>query len=313
MPLVGNVKCVCMEKFMNSKRIFVLCVSLLFCFSAYSENLKSGEYFITQSWSQETNYKHPYQVVVPEKKSSKPYPVFIFLHGNGGQAKGVMRRFMRPNGLIKSKYIMVFPQGYQKSWNIVAERSKNDELQYIESIIKHLQKFDNVAKDNFSIMGSSNGAAMANQIAIETKLTCIKNYITGVSQLNGCQHDGKAFKSKGKDNNYTKVAKPLKGIRLMNISGGNDALIPYKGGPSKIRGKGGKLTFVDAEESIYIWAKHNGYTGKKLTKPTSVEGNIESYAYNGGDFIHYKIVGGGHGVTGAIKEETLLKFLEGGK
>ena len=156
----------------------IVCVLVLSFFVSIIQaaDIKSGEYFITQSWSQESNYKHPYQVVVPEKKGKK-YPVFIYLHGNGGQAKGVMRRFTRPNGLIAKKYIMVFPQGYQKSWNIVSERSKANDLEYIESIIKNLQKFNNVDKDNFSIMGSSNGAAMANQIAIETKFTCIKNYI----------------------------------------------------------------------------------------------------------------------------------------
>ena len=297
-------------------KVNFVCVLLLGFISLICEagDIKSGEYFITQSWSQEKNYKHPYQVVVPQKKSSKAYPVFIYLHGNGGQAKGAMRRFTRPNGLMKDKYIMVFPQGYQKSWNIVSERSKANELQYIESIIKELQKYDNVDKNDFSIMGSSNGAAMVNQIAIETKLSCIKNYITGVSPLNTYQFDGKNFKIKGEDNNYQKVASPLKGIRLLNISGTEDKLVPYEGGFSKgIPAKDGKLAFVAAEESIFLWAKYNGYKGKKLSKPTSVKGDIESYVYNNGDFVHCKIVGGGHGVTGALKEDELLKFLDGGK
>ncbi|MCM8534073.1 MAG: hypothetical protein NE330_23120 [Lentisphaeraceae bacterium] len=295
--------------------LFLMLVSGLFMVvSSQAKELKSGEYAITQTWVQETNYKHPYFVVVPEKKSSKPYPVFIYLHGNGGTAKSAMRRFTKPKGLINKKYIMVFPQGYKKSWNIISERSQANELDYIESIIRELQKHENVDKENFSIMGHSNGAAMANQMAIETKMTSIKNYITGVSPLNTFQHDGKNFKIKGDDNSYEKIAQPLKGIRLMNISGEFDKLVPYSGGPSKaIPARDGKLPFVHAEDSIYYWAKLNGYKGEKLTKPSSVEGNVEAYIYNSGDFIHYKIVSGSHGATHIIKEEKLLEFLEGGK
>ena len=301
---------------MNIKTKF-LSLIILFITASHSSatELKSGEYFITQSWSQESNYKHSYYLEVPTKKSDKPYPVLIILHGMGGKAKGRMFEwFNRPGGLIKEKYIIVSPQGYRSSWNIVSEPSKANDLGYIEAIINELSKFSNVEKENFSIMGISNGAALVNQIAIETKLTSIKNYISAVSPLNGFQHDGKNFKIKGDDNNYTKIATPLKGVRLMNISGTNDGLIPYDGGTSKfIPAKDGKLSFVPAEESIYLWAKHMGYVGKKLTKPTSVNGKIEEFSYLDGDIIHYKVVDGRHGAWSAIKEDVLLKFLVGSK
>ena len=112
------------------------------------------------------------------------------------------------------------------------------------------------------LMGSSNGAALVNQFAIETKLDNFSHYITIVSQLNAWQHDGTAFKAKGLDNNYTESVVPLKGKCLMNVSGANDQLVPYAGGPSKgIRAKDGKLAFVDAERSIFLWAQHYGHKG----------------------------------------------------
>ena len=49
--------------------------------------LTSGEYFVTQSWSQEQDFKRPYYVQVPEGVEGK-LPVFVFLHGNGGNGKG---------------------------------------------------------------------------------------------------------------------------------------------------------------------------------------------------------------------------------
>ena len=160
-------------------------------------------------------------------------------------------------------------------------------------------------------MGISNGAALVNQIAIETKLPNIKNYISAVSPLNGFQHDGKNFKSRGEENNYEVIAKPLSGVRLLNISGTDDPLVPYGGGPSRaIPAKGGKLPFVDAEESIFLWAKKMGYEGKKLGEASKVDGKIEVFSYLDGDVVHFKVNAHGHNATQALREELLLKFLK---
>ncbi len=133
-------------------------------------------------------------------------------------------------------------------------------------------------------MGNSNGSALVNQLAIECRLPNIRSYVTGVSLLNVFQHDGRNFKAKGDDNNYQAVATPLIGKRLMNISGTDDQLIPYRGGPSPaIPAKGGKLGFVDAKESIFLWAKAEGYKGEKLTRPTKVIGKLEIFSYLDGD------------------------------
>ena len=272
---------------------------------------RSGEFSITQSWSQEENFGRPYIVQVPDHEPGERLPVFIFLHGNGGNARGASG-FARRNRQIASRYIMVFPDGYRESWNIVSERSKADDTKFIEAIIKSLAEQPNVQPGNFSIMGVSNGAALVNQIAIESQLPNIRNLISSVSPLNGFQHDGKNFKVRGDDNNYRKVAKPKTGRRLMNISGTEDRLVPYGGGRSRgIPAKGGKLSFVDAEESTFLWAKHYGYDGKKLQKPTRTEGRLEVFSYSGGDVVHYKVNDEGHGATGAVSERMLLAFLDG--
>ena len=290
-------------------KYFISIILLTFALSA--KDLQDGEYFIQQSWSQEKNYQRSYLVRVPVESSKKKKPVFIFLDGNGGKAAAAMKNFMRSERQLKDHFIMVFPQGYKASWNIVSERAKSNDLAFVESIIKDLQKYDNVDATQFSIMGNSNGAALVNQIAIETQMTCIKNYISAVSPLNGYQYDGKNFKKRGHDNNYREVAKPLKGIRLLNISGTQDGLVPYEGGDSKrIPAKDGKLPFVAAEESIFIWAKAMGYTGDKLEKGERLNKKVEKFSYLNGDLIHYK-VDGGHGAGGSIGDALLLEFLLG--
>lgn len=283
-----------------------------------AEYLTSGKYSITQSWSQETNYQRPYYVQVPaanesEKADKIRLPVFIFLHGNGGNAKEAMRGFMRNHRQIASHYIMVFAQGYRESWNIVSERSKANDLSFIEAIILKLAGCSNVESSNFTIMGASNGSALVNQIAIESKLPNIRNYITGVSPLNVWQYDGTRFKARGDDNNYRVAASPMTGKRLLNISGTDDGLVPYRGGFSRaIPAKSGKLGFVAAEESTFLWARQMGFRGKKLTEPTGTSGNVEIFSYLNGDIVHFKVNHEGHGATHEIPEQLLLQFLDGG-
>jgi poly(3-hydroxybutyrate) depolymerase len=292
----------------------LLCVSLvlLSCSVARAaDKLSTGEYFIKQSWSQEQDLPRPYHVNVPANRDNRKLPVLIFLHGNGGNARGAIQGFLRQRPRIAADYVTVFPDGYRESWNISAERSKADDRKFIEAIVEKLAACDNVQPDQFTIMGISNGAALANQLAIESRLPNIRNYVTAVSPLNMLQHDGRNFKARGDDNNYQATATPRSGVRLMNISGTEDNLIPYHGGPSPvIPAKNGKLGFVAAEESIFLWAKAMGYQDEKLKKPSSTVGKIEIFSYLDSAIIHYKVPGEGHGAAGAIDEATLLRFFE---
>lgn len=279
-----------------------------------ADTLRSGEYFITQTWTQEQNYRRPYFVHVPETSvdGSTEFPVFIFLHGNGGNAKKAMPGWLRNRRKLSARYIMVFAQGYRDSWNIVSERSKADDVGFIESIVKELARHTNVVANDFTIMGNSNGAALVNQMAIESGLPHVRNYISGVSPLNVWQHDGKHFKVKGKDNNYRQTATPAIGKRLLNISGTEDRLVPYAGGPSPvIPAKDGKLAFVHAEQSTFLWAKAMGYLGERINEPTSTRGNVDFFRYLDGNVVHCRVNNAGHGATHEISEETLLTFLQG--
>ena len=288
-----------------------LCVVSGVPLAAAGNELTSGEYFVTQSWSQEKDFQRPYYVNVPPRVGKQRLPVLIFLHGNGGNGKGAMNGFLRRHRTLANRYITVFPDGYLKSWNIVSERSKADDRGFIEAVIQDMLAFDNVRADNFSIMGSSNGSALVNQLLIESQLPNVRNYVAVVSPLNVFQHDGQNFRTKGENNQYEKPATPRIGKRIMSVSGTEDRLVPYRGGPSRvIPAKGGKLGFVEAEESIFLWAKAMGYRGGKLARPSRTSGKLEVYSYLNGDVIHYKVVGEGHGAGRAIDEKTLLRFLE---
>ncbi|OUT62403.1 MAG: hypothetical protein CBB71_02335 [Rhodopirellula sp. TMED11] len=273
-------------------------------------DLESGKHLIKQSWSQESNYPRPYFVHLPQLAKSKPLPVLVFLHGNGGNAEGAMRGFVNKHPKIAQQYLLVFPEGYQKSWNIVSERSRADDISFVEAVVRAVVSHDNASNEKVSLLGVSNGAALVNAFMIESDLSVVHNCITAVSPLNAYQFDGKHFRARGKDNAYRQQVKPQLGRRLLNISGTQDHLVPYLGGPSPvIPAKDGKLTFVDAEESTYQWAKAMGYQGRKLNSATSQDASVEVFSYLNGDVVHFKVNGEGHGAFRAIDQEKLLQFL----
>ena len=272
--------------------------------------LVSGEYYVRQTWSQEKDYDRHYLVNVPANPEKRRLPVVIFLHGNGSSARSSADVFRRFPGVMKS-YVTVVADGYLKGWNTTGEKSKADDLGFIEAIIRRLAAFDNIQKDGFTVMGVSNGSALVNQLAIESRLPNIRSYVAIVSPLNTLQHDGSHFKAKGPDNNYRALAIPRTGVRILNLSGTEDRLIPYEGGVSPIPVNNGKLSFVPAETSVYLWAKAMGYAGTQLQAPTRIEGQLEVFSYLNGDVVHYKANRRGHDAFDALDEPLLLGFLKG--
>ena len=294
----------------KSSRLFYFIALLLGShLVGFALELDSGSYTINQDWSQEQDYERSYFVHVPD--SEEPLPLFISLHGRGGNAERSMRGFIKRYKELSKRYNMVFAQGYLKSWNIVSEPSKAPDREFIEAIVTELAEYSNVKASGSVLMGSSNGAALVNQFAIETKLDHFSHYITVVSQLNAWQHDGTAFKAKGLDNNYTESVVPLRGKCLLNVSGVGDRLVPYLGGPSRaIPAKDGKLAFVDAERSAFLWAQHYGYTGEQLSQPSESSDVMETFSYLDGTVTHYKMKTRGHNAGGGLTEAMLLKFLD---
>lgn len=275
-----------------------------------NQSLTTGEYAIVQTWSQQTDYPRPYFVKVPPTTTQQRLPVFIYLHGNGGDARQTSKGVPWKLREVSRQFVMVFPQGYERSWNIVSERSRADDGAFIEAIIQTLQQYDNVAGDDVTIMGSSNGAALVNQLAIESRLPQIKNLISCVSPLNVWQHDGTGFRLRGATNDYQEPAQPLTGRRLLNVSGTEDRLVPYSGGASAaIRAKNGKLKFLPAERSTFLWARHYGYRGEQLTTPSQADGPLQYFRYLNGQVVHLKVNGEGHGATRIVDDRILLKFL----
>ena len=257
-------------------------------------NLANTTLSITQTWAQEpSGFARTAVVQVPA--GAGPHPVVILLHGNGGTG-GPMIGALDPH---VSTAIRVAPSGYLTSWNVDGEASQAPDVAFIRDLIALLKTYDNVDAGKISIFGISNGSGMTNRLLIELDGAAFQNAGCQVSQmLAKMYHDSAFWFNATGSNAYDQTTAPAKRRRIISLNGTSDPLIPYNGGTSAIG------TFISAQESIYRFAQAMGETGPQLADAAGVVGTgtngysapFVKYTYRSGQFVHYKLIGGNHGL-----------------
>ena len=297
------------------KIIFLL---LFFSFNVYPQNnldnpvsqnsgqseLESGFFEIAQNWSQEpTGYLRRVYVKLPDKKLKK-HPIAIVLHGGGGSANNFVNKF---NYL--DKHIIIAPQGYLKRWNIAKEKSKAPDINFIAEIISYLKLFKNVDLENISIIGSSNGSALVNQLLIEFDEKSFKKAVCRVSQLNEFQYRDNKFWAQSVNNSFDIPAVPTKGRKILCLAGSDDSVANYYGGEGVLG-----YVFLNAQKSAFVFAKAMGYEGAEITDKLAIEKpqNFFKYSYLNGQVVHYRLQGAGHGFREMNEDanQIIKDFLE---
>jgi poly(3-hydroxybutyrate) depolymerase len=244
---------------------------------------------ITKSWSQQPNgYKYPINILVPDGAvPTGGFPVCILLHGNGGNGQGMINQF----GGILQCHILIAPGGYQNSWNICAESSDAPDIEMINDLLEKLKAFSNVNPNKIRILGSSNGAGLANRVFIENNDPGIDIICAVVSQLNEPQfHSGNFYKPANGTIagspfcGYTTIASPLTTRKYLSINNDNDNIIPYQGGTSVVG-----VNFLPAETAAFNIAKLKGYTGGIMSSGVAT-GNpsITEFSYLARNVVHIK-------------------------
>jgi poly(3-hydroxybutyrate) depolymerase len=268
----------------------LLYIFLCFPILGVSQNLESTTNInITKSWSQEpSGYSYPMNINVPAGiVPPNGFPVCILLHGNGGNGAGMMNEFMD----ILECHALVAPTGYLNSWNICAEDSDAPDIEMINDLVNILQAYSNINPNKIRIIGSSNGAGLANNIFIENNNTGIDIVCAIVSHLNEPQyHLGNFYKPSASTDplssfcGYDNLVNPLATRKYLSISNDNDPIIPYSGGTSVVG-----IDFLPAETAAYNIALNQGYTGSQITSGITM-GNpqITEYSYLSEDVVHIK-------------------------
>lgn len=254
---------------------------------------------ISKTWAAQPNgYTYPINILVPQGAVPQGgFPVCILLHGNGSQnlsnLAGPPMLSQGQFGSVLPCHILIAPTGFQNSWNICAENSDAPDVEMINDLVNILQTYTNVDTNKIRILGTSNGAGLANRVFIENTNAGIDIICSIVSHLNDFQyHSGDFYKPGGvTDSNssfcgYDVLASPLNTRKYLSISNTNDNLIPYNGGLSLVG-----ATFLPAETAAFNIATYKGYTGVVLTSGTTTgNGNlaITAYSYLSGDVVHVK-------------------------
>lgn len=233
---------------------------------------------------EQTIINREYIVQLPNSSITNKYPVIILLHGNGGTAIDMLNKWVNNkylNELVNKTHIIVAPQGFKKSWNVINEDSTVSDLEFITNLIYRLKTFENVSP-NFTLYGESNGAALINNILIESDDKDILTAITDGSQLNTHQYKNNNFyilgpRDNSGNNQYVNIQKELLPRRILSLQGALDKVVPAWGGKSSIPGE---IEFLSHDDSIYKYAKAFGYDMDKKEPVAMVGSNYTSYLRN---------------------------------
>ena len=245
---------------------------------------------ITRTWSQQPGgWTYPMSIHVPDGDAPEGgFPVCILLHGNGGNGGQMVNQYR--NQL--TNHALVAPSGYQSSWNICAENSDAPDVEMVDELMTTLQAFDNVNPDAIRIIGSSNGASLANRVFLESSNPGLDTVCSVVSQLSDAMARGGSFHRPSGETTqsqpfcgYDTEITPISGRRYLGISNENDGIIPYSGGWSPVG-----IAFLDSRLAAYEIARSQGYKGKPiLGNGEEIENtNVFKYAYPKDQVVHLR-------------------------
>ena len=221
-------------------------------------------------------------VSVPEALDpNHTYPVIFGFHGNGGTPQAMiplLDRFVRDGRIIA-----VYPEGYMRSWNLGPELSAADELEFMNILMALLDQYPELKGPRFAL-GVSNGAALSHYLATNT------NYFEGIA----------AFGSPLIVGNEPK--RQVTPITVIQVSGVEDNVISYQGGPSAVG-----HTFHSARESSAIWAIHNDCEMEALREEIQERIIFKSYENcDGGTVIHdYAVLDAGHNLSWGLMQKLI--------
>ena len=240
--------------------LFLVLVPLLL--TACSKELEVEEPTMHRYTLEHDGLLREYFVFLPTSyNKERPHPAAIFLHGYGGTATGTEAEVTQGLNQYAEEYgyVMVYPQGTWfmasidgsepwevTSWNHISDgfdagpdgpicmpdrdkvpcppecgncgqcgwTSCHDDVGFLRSLVRELTDRWAVDADRVHVSGFSNGAMMANRIACEAS-----ELFASAALIGGRLEPG--FE-----------CKPTQPLRLLQINGGNDEVVPADGSVS---------------------------------------------------------------------------------
>jgi polyhydroxybutyrate depolymerase len=271
-------------------------ISIVFvtCMCAPARPQATDENVLEQD-SLRRNYLH---YVPSSYDGSKTVPLVIALHGRGGDGQG-MRELTNLNQLAEQEgFIVVYPDGYEKSWadgrgTTPADEAGINDVGFISRLIDRLSSNYKITPEQIYVTGFSNGGYMTHRLACELseKIAAVALVAANLSE------------------NLAAGCAPKRAVPVLQISSTADPLTPYDGGDTQ----GARV--LSAEASVAYWASKNGCGDPSSNNlpNTAQDGTlvrVMSYSSCAADVQLYTVIGGGHTWPGGFQylpERTIGK------
>ncbi len=249
-----------------------------------------------------------------QSPGAKPAPLVLVLHGNTQQGSDMETRTSWPDVARREKFIVVFPDGLNKSWADLrggGQRSGRtppkgtDDVAFLMTIVDKLIKDGVADPKRIYVTGLSNGGAMTMTLACKHPET----FAAAASVIMNMT------------NTFGESCKPSRPIPMLMMNGTDDTLIPFNGGlgTSRFAVPG----FWSTAQTLAFWRRINACSAQDFQSTNlpdrdrsdqSTVTRIESRCPAGQDVLLYRVNGGGHRMPGAFPDaraERLVTSLLG--
>lgn len=218
-------------------------------------------------------------------------PLVILLHGYGGKAEGYRPEMMtvaEENG-----FALCYPQGAvdgkgKTCWNVgypFQEGLKTNDVDFICSLARHLQKKHNLSRENTFLTGMSNGGEMCYLMAyLKPDVFAAFAPVAGLSM----EWSYRRFDAR-------------KPVPLMEVHGTADRTSRWEGDPFN---EGGWGAYLAVPQAVAYWAAQARCTHEETAELPLVRNKVILHTYKGGEPAWkggpatevrlYEVVGGKH-------------------
>jgi polyhydroxybutyrate depolymerase len=221
-------------------------------------------------------------------KDLKNMPLLIALHGHGGTAEGMERLTGFAELGEKEKFIVVYPDGVDRSWNDGRDKlSKVDDVKFIKNLMLTLLSKYAIDGHKVYVTGMSNGGFMTMRLACE-----LSDKLAAVAAVGATTDESVDVNCQS--------ANPLS---VLLIHGNKDPVVPFDGGFVK---RFPESPILSHQESISRWVHRNKCKEEPSVTIIPDKAHDDTYIiktdYAGGinstEVVSYVIDNGGHNWPG---------------
>jgi polyhydroxybutyrate depolymerase len=222
-------------------------------------------------------------------------PLVFLLHGGGGDGAGINSVAKMKEIAEREKFIIIFPDGVEKSWNDGRPSNANalgvNDVKFFDELITKLSAAYKVDSKKVYTVGISNGGFMSMRLACELS----SRFAAAASVAATIERDIVAA-------NCT----PSNKVSVMLIHGTLDGLVPFTGGVVTT-GAGGNI--LSHFEAVNKWVSVNNCTATPVITDlpdivndgTTIKKRVYANGTNNTEVVSYVVNGGGHTWPGGLQ------------